>query len=266
MNACYWCHAAASLAFVLEIATGVHGAEKPKLERGWAEGLLDRREVNLGAVPPGLDCVIVVSITNRLQTPIRIHRVRDSTAGIRCTQPAKKFLQPGESTSFEVRPDTRRYRGKKETHVPIEFDQPEWAEVAIRISWDARTDIVVNPGRFAFDTAKYREVVSKTVSIRHVGAADWKINAASCDDKSFEVSVRETSREKKGDGTTDVISDVTVARRADAPAGKVDTRVLVELDDPKQKSFEILLQGEFGNTTVKHGCGPMPAEANRPLP
>jgi hypothetical protein len=240
---------------MIGIATGASGAEKPALDPQWAEKLFDRTEIDFGVVPAGLVCTRVVSIMNSRRAPIRIRAVRDSGAGVRCTQPAKKILQPGESTTIEVRPDTRRFRGKKESAFWVEFDQPEFADTPIRILWETRTDLVVNPGRFAFGAAKPGSTTSTTVVIRHVGAAHWKIKSASCDDKLFGIAVRETNREKKADGTWDVIYDVTATRRAEAPAGKADTRVLIELDDTRQKSFEILLQGEFGNTAIKQREG-----------
>jgi hypothetical protein len=61
----------------------------------------------------------------------------------------------------------------------------------------------------------------------------------------FEVSFRETRREKKAEGEAEVDCDVTVIRRANAPAGTVETGVVVELDDARQKSFQLLVQGEF---------------------
>lgn len=247
--------AATAVAVLIGIAAGAGAAEKAGLDPQWTEKLFDRTVFDLGVVPAGLDRRPVVTIVNTRKAPIRIRAVVDSGAGVRCTQPAKNVLQPGESTTIEVRPDTRRFRGEKDSVFWVEFDQPEFASTPIRIHWDTRSDLVVNPGRFTFDAAKTGETMSKSVVIRHVGTADWKVKAASCDNKSFEVAVQETRREKKADGTTDVICDVTVTRRADAPAGKVDTRVLIELDDTRQKSFEILLQGEFGNTAAKQQQG-----------
>jgi hypothetical protein len=55
------------------------------------------------------------------------------------------------------------------------------------------------------------------------------------------------------DRKTEVDYEIVVTRRADAPPGKIDTRVAIELDDPRSKSFSIPVTGEATETVKKPG-------------
>lgn len=249
MHGPLWIRFAIAAIMLILTPNGI-SAEDAKPEPRWAEGLFDRLDVNFGTVPYGLDCIPVVTITNRLQVPLRISEVTE-TALIYKNQPARNGLIPGESVAIELQPKTRHFQGLKMGAVSVEFDRPEWAEVRIPIKGEIRSDLVVYPGRFDFGNVKAGKAASKTIAIKYAGAADWKITAVACQDKSFDALFREVRRESNRAGKTEVNCELTVTRRGDAPTGKIDARVVVELNDPRSKSFEVIVQGEFQDEKVK---------------
>lgn len=216
----------------------------------WAEKLFERPKVDFGTVPKGLDCRPIVRINNNLNVRVRIAEISDSS-GMRHRDPPRKNLLPSDSLAIELQPDTRRYMGRKDSSIHVTFDQPEFVQVTIPITGVIRSDLVVYPGQFDFGTVKAGEATTKTIAIRYLGDQNLKIVSAKCPDKTIDVSFQETQREIVEGGKTDIVCELSLTRRADAPTGEIDTHVTVELDDRPAKPFEVIVRGEFREAKSK---------------
>jgi hypothetical protein len=221
----------------------------------WAVKLFDTLEVDCGTVPAGLECPQTVTLTNRSTVAVRISHIPMSKPGLRNLRLDKKTLQPSEMTAFRFAFDTIRFRGLKETGIELQFDQPEFAEVRILVKGETRSDLVVESGRFDLGNVECGQTAIQTISLKYLGDADWRIKQIGCDEKSVGASFKEVRRQTNRDGKTEVECELTATLSPIAPAGKIDAKISVELNDAKSRSFDVIVTGEIQADMPDEGLG-----------
>lgn len=163
-------------------------------QSNWAEEIVTPKKLDFGVIATGSEAVKVVSIENK--TGATVHISSTSTA-CRCAEastPGKDVLQPGESTTVEVRMNTRSFKQQRDTSLTIVFDAPQFAEVRIPIRAYIRTDVVFEPGKVDFGKREFLAGGTTKVHIAYAGRADWQIKDIRITNLDLTASLKEISR------------------------------------------------------------------------
>jgi hypothetical protein len=218
----------------------------------WADKLFDTTSFDFGTVALGQNLKHTFKITNELDKPLHIMRAYPTASVIRIARPEREWLAPGESVGLKVDCNTLRFQpGKKSVGIDVVFDRPAYGSVKLLVSLHIRSDIVVNPPEIAFGDVAKGKVASRSMAIEYAGDLTWKIASASCMNPHLEVHLEERHREKSEKGFATVGYELRVSLRPDAPAGIIDDRVKLEINDAARKSIDLLVTGRIVDEPVR---------------
>lgn len=109
----------------------------------------------------------VLTIRNEGDTNLQIGRVR-TTCGCTAAQPGRKLVPPGESTTVDVRYDTKGKQGKVTSKVLIESNDPTQPEARFLISGFVKRAITRHPlGGLVIKTVEGKPGASGTVVLKN---------------------------------------------------------------------------------------------------
>lgn len=206
-------------------------------QSNWADSLVDLRKMDFGVIATGSEAVKVVTITNSLQVQVHISSI---STGCRCAEagePGKRLLNPGESTTMEVKMNTRSFKGQRDTSLSIYFDAPQFSEVRIPISAYIRTDVVFEPGKIDFGRLDYLAGGSTKVRIAYAGRSDWKIKDVRISSSELTAILKETSR--SGGSVT---YDLEMALAANTKPGRIRDIVTLVTDDAANPNVPLIVE------------------------
>src|SRR5262245_32452782 len=98
----------------------------------WADGLFPESSKDFGAVPRGPLLIHSFRVVNKTGQPIHVNRLRVS-CGCVVAHMEKPEVADGESATVVAEMHTDRFMGDKTVTVYVEFDRPEFQEVALQV-------------------------------------------------------------------------------------------------------------------------------------
>jgi hypothetical protein len=203
------------------------------LPANWAEKLFERTEFDLGVVARGVGVQQVIRVTNPFDVPIRLLAWR-SNIGLSVAGFSKpRTLAPGESTDLTVWVETTKYVRSKKSLLTIQFDQPNYAEVQIDVTWYVRTDVVLQPGQVRVPPLARGESATTLAKISAIVRTGWKVVSASCENPAIVPSLKETRRERAEGDLERIEYELTVTTRSDAQSGESSPSIRLQLSDQK---------------------------------
>lgn len=217
----------------LVVALGVASASAQQ----WADGLIADKSHDFGAVARAAKVEHVFVLKNNTKQTVHISGVRSSCG---CTQPrvGKDLAAPGEVATVVAAFNTRGFTGKRGAWVTVTIDQPQYAEVRLRIDGYIRTDVVLDPGQVSFGSVPVGKSLEKSVKINYAGRSDWKIEDVKTSSPNLEAKVVESTRSGGR-----VSYDLVVTLKDNAPVGYINNELLLITNDRRATQVPVKVEG-----------------------
>ncbi len=219
----------------------------PVSAQEWAEKMFEKTIIDFGEVAQGSDVRTRIPVTSTFKEPLRIIDARTSCG---CTSAKvvlptrtdantpRDVLLTHETAYIEVELNTVRYSGIKEPVVTVVFGAPFQAEVRIKVKANIRTDVVLTPGRAAFDSLGLGAGGERKVSLSYAGRPDWKVTEVINNNPHLNTKIVETAR-----NGFQVNYDLIVTVKPDAPLGDLRTQLALKTNDFNSPSIPVLVEG-----------------------
>src|SRR5262249_7364100 len=177
-------------------------------------------------------------LTNKYNTPVHISHVRVSCGCVTANTLAHD-LQPGQSTSIVAQMDTSRFFGSKSVTVYVQFDRPQWQEVALVVQANSRDDVTIAPDSLAFGQVKRGKGSASTVTVTFLGSAMQVVDVRS--ESNYVQPVAKELRRTDGE----VAYELTARLRPDVPVGKWYTDLWLRTNNPSVPQVRVPLTVEI---------------------
>src|SRR5215218_6806399 len=214
----------------------------------WADALFQEKGHDFGPVARGGVVRHNFVLTNRLGEPITLVNVRAS-CGCTTGKPGASLVPPGQSAVVEAEMDTRNFVGPKATtlFVTLVTAGGREAEVALGVSANILSDIVLNPGTVDFGTVARGQTPTQVLTIDRVGMPSWRVTRMVSASRVLNATLTETVR----DGST-VGYSLAVSLKPETPAGVVRDEIRLLSNDPEAPTLPILVTAQVrGDLTAK---------------
>lgn len=205
-------------------------------QTAWADKLFGGNTTKeFGTVPRGTQLKCSFPMTNIYAVPLEITSVRSSCGCLTAT-PTKQILQPYESAAIDILMDASRFSGPKAIHVYVTVG-PEYVSMAtLRVSANARQDVVLHPGQINFGVVPVGKTFTQTVDVEYSGSQDWRINEVVKNAEApFDVKLDQVLRQPaKLLQSGKVVYRLAVTLKPNAPAGGHKHEVHLRTSDANQ--------------------------------
>lgn len=217
--------------------------------QAWAEKMFKDKDAtdnplvhDFGRVPRGSQLFHRFKITNIYAVPMEITNLHPS-CGCGTPKATKTKLEPRESGYIEVTLDTKRFTGPKKVTISVTVG-PEYVSTAdLQLSFNSRGDVVFNPGQVNFGVVPRGKATDKQeIDIEYAGALDWKVTELVTNDAPVEVSFKEWYRRAGKTSANEVGYKISVALKADAPAGPFKQDLYLKTNDPACPLLPVLVE------------------------
>ena len=208
-------------------------------ELTWAERMFNVHKHDFGVVARGSDANFRFKIINKYKPDVHIADVR-TTCGCTAASPSKDRLKTREAAYIEVKMDTRKFKGQKNSNLIVVFDEPFYQEVRIPIAAYIRSDVVISPGCINFGSVVKGNTAQQKITINYAGRNDWKIKKVTATDPNVSAKVVETRRDAGRVGY-----DLIVDLKPDAPMGVIRHRLTLHTDDSGNPRIPVLIEGRI---------------------
>jgi hypothetical protein len=172
--------------------------------------------------------------------PLEITSVRVS-CGCVTAKESKKVLQPQEEGTLDITMDGRKFSGSKSITISVSVG-PEYISTAtLRVSANARTDVVFNPGEFNFGLVQQGQQPEHTVDVEYAGVLDFRIKeVVKPADAPFTVTMSELYRQSGRVGYR-----MKVKLNADATGGAFKHDLVLKTNDPASDVMTVVVDGNI---------------------
>jgi len=203
----------------------------------WADKMFkDGTAHDFGSVPRGAQLFHRFTMTNIYAVPLQIIDVRTS-CGCSTATPSAKVLPPHGTATIDVNMDGRRFTGPKTIKVYVTVG-PEYTSTAeLRVTANARADVVFNPGQVTFGVVQPGDTPSQTIDVEYAGALDWRVTGVVTNGAPFDVTLEEMYRQP---GKVGYRAKLTL--QAKAPTGALKQEVFLETNDPASRLVPVLVE------------------------
>jgi hypothetical protein len=216
---------------VLALATTTASAQ------GWAEKMFKSGvKHDFGTVPRGAQLAHPFPITNIYKVPMTITQVK-SGCGCVTAVATKTVLQPLESTTIEVRMDTRRFTGAKTVGIRVTVGPDFISSAELRVSANSRADIVFNPGQVTFGTVMRGQAPTQVIDVEYAGPLRWEVRDVETRDAPYTVTAQERYRRPGQVGYR-----LTVTMKEDVKLGALRHDVYLKTNDPASPLVAVLIE------------------------
>jgi hypothetical protein len=106
--------------------------------------LFDEINHDFGSVPHGSVVDHSFTLFNKTGQPLHINNVRVS-CGCTTAWAVKNDVAAGGQAEIMARMDTGRFYGVRKVTVYVQWDQPQWEEVALSVQANSRSDVTFSP-------------------------------------------------------------------------------------------------------------------------
>lgn len=216
---------------VLALSTATASAQ------GWAEKMFEKKLTHdFGTVPRGAQLVHRFTITNIYAVPMEITQVKSGCGCVSATA-AKPVLGPRESTTVEVRMDSKRFTGPKTVGVRVTVGPRFVSSAELRVTANSRADVVFNPGEVAFGTVGRGLTPTQTIDVEYAGPLAWEVKGVEVGEAPYTATAKEMYRRRGQVGYR-----LTVTMKANAPVGALKHDVFLKTNDPTAALVPLLVE------------------------
>lgn len=204
----------------------------------WADSAFPIKTHDFGNVAVASKTEFRFPITNTTGRALHIQTVRASCG---CTTPIVEtpYIAPGESGSVVARFNTDTFRGKKGATLTVVIDQPQYAEVRLRVDGYIRQDMVFHPGSIEFGKLNQGEMHERTGKILYAGRDDWSVVEVLSNKPWMSVLAMQESR-----GQQRATYEVIVKLDPSAPVGYFQDEIVIVTNDRAMPRVPLRVSGE----------------------
>ena len=206
--------------------------------QGWAEKMFkDGLTHDFGSVPRGAQLLHRFTITNIYAVRMEITGVTSGCGCVTAT-PAKKVLEPRESTTIEVVMDAKRFSGSKSVNIRVTVGPEYVSSAELKVTANSRADVVFNPGQVAFGSVTRGQAPTQTIDVEYAGAFKWEVNDIVVGkDLPFQATAKEWYRRAGQVGYK-----VQVTLKPDVPVGPLKEYFYLKTNDPTSPTVPVLVE------------------------
>jgi hypothetical protein len=172
---------------------------------------------------------------NPYSQPIHVRSVRTSCG---CTTPTveTEVVPAGGRGSILAKFNTGTHTGARAATLTVTIDKPSFTEIQLHVKGYIRSDVVFQPGEASFGNIMQGEAKTIEVAVDYAGKPTWQINRVSSSDSFISVNPTEVSRQNGR-----IRYALAVAISADAPAGPIESELVVHTNDKNLTTIPLRL-------------------------
>ncbi|MCI0460596.1 MAG: DUF1573 domain-containing protein [Gemmataceae bacterium] len=232
---------------VLALGTGRTSAQSA----AWADKLFAGKTTHdFGTVARGAQLHHSFTIKNIYSVPLEITNIRTTCSCLTAT-PSTYTLKPQETAQLHILMDGRRFSGQKSINVYLTVG-PEYVSTAtLRISANARPDVVLNPGQFNFGVVRQGQTPTQTLDVEYAGSVEWAITQVVKNPSApYDVTVEQLYRQPARSGQPARVGyRLGVTLKRDVPAGPLHHELVLRTNEPGGSQFlTVLVEGNVQAT------------------
>lgn len=204
----------------------------------WADAAFPVKTHDFGTVAVAAKTEFLFPVVNNSQSAMHLSSVRASCG---CTTPTiqTNYLQPGQTGFIKAQFNTNTFRGKKGATVTVVIDQPQYAEVQLKVDGYIRSDMVFHPGSLDFGKVTQGEPLSKSTKVLYAGRSDWQVVDVRTNKPWLLPQVKETVR---NGGTINY--EISIQVLENAPEGYFQDEVVVITNDRNKPNVPLRISGQ----------------------
>jgi hypothetical protein len=203
----------------------------------WATALVQTTKIDFGVIATGSEAKKLVEIKNIYNQTVRISNVK-TTCGCSAAAVGKTTIEPGGTTTVQVKMNTLKFRKKKDSNLIIRFDAPRFAEIRIPIRAYIRSDVVFDPGMIRFNNVNQGQEAISAVTIRYAGRPDWDIVGVKVDNPLLSVVCQPGQR-----ASDRMDYNLTVKLDSRAEAGRIRDLITIVTNDKANPYVPLMVEG-----------------------
>jgi hypothetical protein len=205
--------------------------------QGWAEKMFkDGTSHDFQSVPRGAQLFHRFTITNIYAVRMEITGVK-SGCGCVTANPAKRVLEPRESTTIDVNMDARRFTGPKTVAIRVTVGPEYTSSAELKVTANSRADIVFNPGEVSLGTVTRGQTPEQEIQVEYAGVLNWQVSEVIAKDAPLDVSIKEWYRRPGQVGYK-----LNVRLRPNAPLGTLKQELFLKTNDPGSPLVPVLVE------------------------
>jgi hypothetical protein len=206
--------------------------------QGWAEKMFKNGLTHdFGNVPRGAQLFHRFTITNIYAVRMEITEVKRSCDCVTAT-PAKKVLEPRETTTIDLSMDAKRFTGAKSVTVRVTVGPEYVSSAELKVTANSRADVVFNPGQVSFGSVTRGQTPTQTIDVEYAGALKWEVREVVVGkDLPFQATAKEWYRRAGQVGYK-----VQVTLKADVPVGQLREYLYLKTNDPAGPTVPVLVE------------------------
>jgi hypothetical protein len=205
--------------------------------QGWAEKMFkDGTSHDFGSVPRGAQLFHRFTITNIYAVRMEITGVKSGCGCVTAT-PAKRVLEPRESTTIDISMDARRFTGAKKVGVRVTVGPEYTSSAELTVTANSRADIVFNPGQVSFGVVTRGQTPEQEIDVEYAGVLNWQVSEVIAKDAPVDVTIKELYRRPGQVGYR-----LKVTLRPDAAFGNLKQDLFLKTNDPGSPLVPVLVE------------------------
>lgn len=213
--------------------------------QGWAEKMFKGGLTHdFGTVPRGAQLIHRFPISNIYAVRMEITNVK-SGCGCATATAEKRVLEPRETSYIEVRMDGRRFAGAKTVGIRVTVGPEYISSAELRVTANARADIVFNPGEVNFGTVTRGQMPTQSVDVEYAGALAFQVNEVVAKDAPYTVSIKEAYRQPGRVGYR-----LSVTMKAETPVGIQKHELFLKTNDPASPLVPVLVEANVQSSVT----------------
>lgn len=203
----------------------------------WANKIFPVKEHQFGVVARGAKAEYRFEFENPYKEELVIRGVRTSCG---CTTVATTSQRIGsrQKAAIVATLNTTSYTGAKTATITIEFVQPFYAEVQLRVSGTIRTDLIMTPPDAFLGAIREGDSKEIQLAVKRLNRTDWRITDVRSACSDFKVSLSDPIIEQNS--TKYVLTLRTLPTLA---VGGIQQRVSLVTNDPDGSAVDIMVTG-----------------------
>ncbi|MFM8932031.1 MAG: DUF1573 domain-containing protein [Gemmataceae bacterium] len=229
---------ACRLVVLIAAFTGLSGSRAHGQGPGWAEKMFQQGVAHdFGVIPKGSLLLHRFPVTNIYAVRMEITQIQPGCGCVTAVA-SKRFLEPRETGTIDVSMDAKRFDGPKSVGIRVTVGPEFVSSAELRVTANARGDLVFNPGRIVFGAQASGAEANQTVVMEYAGAFPLEVREVVTNQVPVNATVRQLYREPGRVGY-----EVSATLKTDGPPGAFKDSIFLKTNDPNQPMVPLLVEG-----------------------
>ncbi|HEV3118100.1 MAG TPA: DUF1573 domain-containing protein [Gemmataceae bacterium] len=210
-----------------------------KADPPWAEKLFTNGTTkDFSSIPRGTQLDHSFTLHNPYAVPLEVSA--KSGCGCVTVKEANQTIEPRQDGKIEITMDAKKFTGPRKVTIHITVSAPNYfSSTELEVSANSRADVVLNPGQVNLGVvAQGQKSTPQTIDVEYAGALEWRVTDVVKGSAPLDVTYKEFYRNPGQVGYR-----VSVAAKADAPAGAIKHDLYLKTNDPESPLVPILVEG-----------------------